>query len=99
MYFFDEVAEHRFGDFKFGDNAVAQGANGNDVGGGSSHHFSRFRADSERLASSFADGNPGGFVEDDATVAHADECIGCAEVYPDIKREETEEPVEGTKVG
>src|SRR5690606_6533546 len=54
----DEIFQHRLGDLKLGDHAVAQGTDGDDIGWRAANHFSRFGADSQRPARPLVDGYP-----------------------------------------
>ena len=73
--FFDEVVEHRFGDFKFGDDAVAQRPYRHNIARGAPHHFPGFRANRQRPSGAFIDRHPGRFVDDNPPVANIDQRI------------------------
>jgi hypothetical protein len=89
----DEVLEHRLGDLELGDDAVAQGADGDDVAGGAADHLARLGADGQRPAGALVDRHPRRFVDDDALIAHGHQCVGRTQVDADVEREDAQQPV------
>ena len=92
----DEVVEHALGDLKVGDHAVAEGAHGDDVGGGAADHRLGFRADREDGAVGAVDRDYGGFVDHDSASTHGDEGVRGAQVDPDVVGEAIREPAKGS---
>ena len=83
----DEVAEHGLGLLEVGDDAVLEGAGGDDVGGGLAKHALGFFADGEDLVGVFIDGDDAGLADDDAFAAYVDEGVGGPEVNSDVATE------------
>ena len=87
-----------FSDLEITDDAVFQGADCGDGTGGFTEHFLGNKADRfaviENLIGSSADGNNGGFVQNDSLVADTDQRVACAEVNPHILAEPTQNRVQ-----
>ena len=86
----NEILQHGLGDLKLGDNAIAQGANGDDVGRRSPDHLARFCTDSQRPAASLLNRHPGRLVDHDAATAHAYQGVGGSQVNADVEGEKAE---------
>ena len=84
----DEVAEHCFGDFKVGDDAVLEWADRDDVAGRAAEHAFGIVADGEDFVGTGLHGDDRRFAQDDAVVLHIDECVGGAEVDADVTGEQ-----------
>ena len=93
----DEVVEHLLGDVEVRDDAVFQGADGDDIGRGAADHPLGLGADGQHLLGLLVDGDDGRLVDDDALAAHQDEGIGGAEVDADVPGHEAEDSVDGTE--
>ena len=93
----DEVAEHPLRDLKVGDDAVAQGADGDDVGGGPADHALRLLADGENALGGAVDGDNRGLDDDDAPPPDHDERVRRPQVDSDVVGQETEEAREGAE--
>ena len=94
----DEVAEHPFRDLEVGDDAVAQGADGDDVGGGPADHALRLLADGENALGGAVDGDDRGLDDDDAPPPDHDERVRRPQVDSDVVGQETEEAREGAEI-
>jgi len=92
MHLADEVLDHLLGDFKVGDDAVAQGTDRGNVAGRAAKHELRLVADGEHLLLAFdlGDSDHRRLVEDDAAAFHIDEGIGRAEVDRHVRRQHAE---------
>ena len=64
----EEVAQEPFGDVEIGDNAVAQGADCDDVAGGAAEHAARLFTDGIDVPGDLFYGNDGGLAKHDALV-------------------------------
>ncbi len=87
----DEVVEHALGDVEVGDDAVLEGADGDDVGRGAADHALGLGADGEDLLGDAVDGDDAGLVDDDAAALDHDQRVRGAEVNAYIVREQPQE--------
>src|SRR3972149_4650060 len=92
--FANEITEHRLGDFKFGNHAVAQRANRNNIGRGSANHFLGLQANSQWTARSFFYCHPGRLIDYDSFSPDVDQRIRCPQINPDVQREQSHQPIE-----
>ena len=78
----DEVFDHRFRYIEIGDDAIAQGADGDDVPRRAAQHLLGFVADLEDgfLAAFHRDRHDGRLIQDDATVTDVNEGIGRTQI-------------------
>jgi len=95
----DELLEHLLGHGEVRDHAVLHGADGGDGAGGLAEHLLGFLADCLNgflgVGSAFeADGDHGGFVENDALTAHVDQRVGGAQVDGQVVGEVAAEKAE-----
>ena len=93
MRLLDEMLDHPLGDLEVGDHAVAQRADGLDVGGGLAHHQLGVGADRGDLggAAAIVHRHHRRLVEHDPLTAHVNHRVGGAEVDRDIARAEAEQ--------
>ena len=84
----DEVMQHSFGNFKFGNDAIAQGPNNHNMRGGFTAHLFCFLAICDRAPRLFFDSRVRWLVDDDPFAAHTDQCIGGAEINADVQRKQ-----------
>ena len=80
----DELLEHPLGHLVVGDNALAQGADRNDVAGCAAQHGLRVRADLQKLARILINGHHARLVEHDALVLYIDQNRRGTEVDTDV---------------
>ena len=80
----DKLLEHALGHLVVGDDALAQGADGNDVAGGTAEHGLRLSADLQELAGILVDGDDRGLVEHDALALYINQDRGGTQVDADI---------------
>ena len=97
MNLVNEVLDHLFGDFDIGNNAVAKGANGLDRTRRLAHH--QFCVVADRLDTLHPvdrlDRDDRRLIEDDASSAKIDNCVGGSQMSWDIilkKREKNDIP-------
>ena len=86
----DEVAQHRLGNFKVGDDSILQGAYRGDVAGRASQHPFGLFTDGKNLGGAGLDRNNGRLAQDDAVILDIDQRVGGAEIDADIAGEKTE---------
>src|SRR5262249_59325725 len=87
----DEVVEHHLDGVEVGDDAVLEGADGDDALRGLADHRFRFDAHGEGPATLSIDGDDGGLGDDDPLAADVDEGVGGPEVDPQVAAEDTEQ--------
>ena len=80
----DELLEHPLGHLVVGDNALAQGADRNDVAGRAAQHGLRVRADLQQLARILINGHHARLVEHDALVLYINQNRRGTEVDTDV---------------
>ena len=80
----DELLEHPLGHLVVGDNALAQGADRDDVAGRAAQHGLRVRADLQQLARILINGHHARLVEHDALVLYIDQNRRGTEVDTDV---------------
>jgi hypothetical protein len=82
MHFVDEVLQHFLGNLEIGNDAVFQGPDGGNVAWRSTQHTFGVSPDRSDcfLAIVDADGNNGGFIEHDATIADVNEGVGSSKI-------------------
>ena len=83
----DKLLDHALGDFIIRDDALAQGADGDDVAGGAAKHGLRVCADLEELAGVLVERNDRGFVEHDAFILNVDQHRRGAKIHADVLAE------------
>jgi hypothetical protein len=82
VHHFDELLEHLLGDREVGNHTVFHGANGFDVAGHLAQHGLGFATNGLNgflaVGAAFvADGDDGGFIENNAAVANHNQGVGC----------------------
>ncbi len=90
----DEVLDHLLGDVEVADDAVAQGADRDDVRRRAADHPLRLGADRQDLLRLGVDRDDAGLADDDPAVADVDERVRRPEVDPDVAGEDAEDRVE-----
>ena len=83
-YLADEFTQHTLGHVVVADDALAQGADGNDVAGGTPQHQLRFSAEFQYFFCIFIDCNNGGFSDHDPLTFDIHEDRGGPEVNSDV---------------
>ena len=94
VHLLDEVMNHLLGDVEVADHPVAQGPDGDDVGGSAANHAFRLGADGEHPLGPRVHGDDARLADDDPPVTHRDERVGGAEVDADVVGEQAEQAVE-----
>ena len=84
MDLLDEVAQHRFGDFKISDDAILHGPNGHDISRRASEHPFGFVANGQDVCGARLNRDHGGFAKHNSSVSYVHEGIGCTQVYPNV---------------
>ena len=85
----DEVRDHLLSDIEVADDAVPQRPYGDDARRGATDHALGLGPDSQDALGLGLHRDDAGLADDDASVADVDQGVGCAEVDPDIAREQT----------
>jgi len=98
MHLGNEVANHLFGDVEVADHAVAQRANGHDVGRRAADHALGLGANGQHPLGAGIHGDHARLGDDDAPVPNGDQCVRGAEVDPDVVAEEAKQAVEESQV-
>src|SRR5699024_4878244 len=83
----DELPEHPLGHVVVGDDALPQGADGDDVAGGAAQHLAGLLANLQELAGILVHGHHGWLVENDALALDVDQNGSGTQVDTDIFRE------------
>ena len=94
-----EVLDHLLGDVEVADDAVAQGADRDDVRGRAADHPLGLGADRQHALGLRIDRDDRRLADDDPAVANVDERVRGPEVDPDVAGEEAEEAVEHGGMG
>lgn len=68
MNLLDEMAKHRLGDLKVGDDAVFHRPDGDDIAGGAAKHALRLIAHGQNIGGPRLDGDDGRFTQHNALV-------------------------------
>jgi len=76
------VAEHGLGDFEVGDHAVLHGPDATMLPGVRPSISFGFRTDGQHVGRARLNGYNRRFAQDDSTVPHIDEGVGCARSIP-----------------
>ena len=84
--FLDEVAQHLFGDFEVGNDAVLHRTDGPDVARTFAEHAFRLAADIEHFMGALFDRHDRRFVQNDPEIPHVNQTIGGSEVNSDMGR-------------
>ena len=91
----NEMGEHGFGDVEIGNDAVAQGTNGNNIGGGAPDHLLGFGANGENAFAAPFNGDDGRFIDGDASPVDKDERICSPQINGDVVRERAKSALNG----
>ena len=89
FYFADKTANHLFGNFKIGDDAVLERASYLNAGVFTPHHLFGFFADGNDFLGGDLAGDNRGLVEDDSLAFDKYQGIGGAQIYAYFMRKET----------
>ena len=86
----DEVGQHPFGDLEIGDDTVLQRTDGNDVGGGASHHVLGVPPHGFHLVRVFVDSHDGGLIDHNPLSLGKHQRVGRAQVNGEVAGKEVE---------
>ena len=87
----DEILDHLFRHVRIRDDAVPQGADGDDIPGRFPEHAFGFGSDGDDALGAAFDGDDRRFVYDDALAPDVDERIAGTEVYSDVQGKRVEQ--------
>src|SRR5208337_182855 len=87
----DEIVEHLLGDFEVRDDAVFQGANGDDVAWRAPQHILGFASHRLDFSADLIDGDDGGFVNHNALAPRENKGVGGPKVNREVGGENAEQ--------
>jgi hypothetical protein len=93
----NEIFQHRFCNFEFGDHTIPQRADGDDIGRRATDHRLGLSSNGDGTPAFLLHGHPGWLINHNALAAHVDQCVCRAKVNANIEGEEAKEPIEGIK--